>query len=280
MVIQPDTTSDGYVETRVLSLGSTYPSYDKHVIETTCTGCLLPDGRLARLHPVPRRYLARENQFKKFQWLDVKLKKNTKDPRPESFRIDPTTIRPGDVIGTNAAGHRLRRSLLVQSPHLCQSIEQLHDRQRSDEKLSLGIVRPRQVVGRRVVCKTDEERRDWEQKGKTRLAQVEMFPDDLLLPLDFPEVDIYVSVLCDDVRCTKPHEMKLLDWGVHELWRKYRHEPNGVDAVLEAVDRELDVGTKDVFLFLGTLHNIQWNFCLMGSYAFPRKHADQPALFA
>ncbi len=264
-----------YERTKLLVLGSTYPSYSQKYIETTCTGGLLPDGRLIRVYPVPRRYLTTESSFRKFQWIEVMIQRDpSKDPRPESYRVDHNSIRPvGEPIPTTARGHRERREHLLASSHLFGSLEVVDDRWRL-ERTSLGIVRPSHVGTIRIEHKSDEERRAWEREGRERLAQVEMF-EEPLKPLDFPDIDVYVKFGCNDERCTG-HEMKILDWGLHELWRRIRCESNAEDLLRERVRRDLDVSRNEVFFFLGNLHNLQWTFCLMGHYSFPRRHMPVP----
>lgn len=39
-------------------------------------------------------------QFKKWQWIDVRVEKATKDHRPESHKVYVDTINCGDVIDT------------------------------------------------------------------------------------------------------------------------------------------------------------------------------------
>jgi len=91
----------------------TYPEYSSKYIETVCTAAVLKDtGQLIRLYPLAYRYLIGERQFHKYQWVKAKIEKNPKDYRPESYRIQPSTIRVGRMVGKQQ-DWRLRKKLVL-----------------------------------------------------------------------------------------------------------------------------------------------------------------------
>lgn len=69
----------------ILILCKTYPSPSGKYAETTCVAGMDERGRLVRLFPVPFRLIAKDQQFKKWQWIKAKVEKAKKDHRPESF---------------------------------------------------------------------------------------------------------------------------------------------------------------------------------------------------
>jgi hypothetical protein len=87
-------------------------------------------------------------------------------------------------------------------------------------------------------------------------------------PLDFPEVEFRVKWRCDDARCTT-HEMKLLQWGIHELYRQLKRKGDAQvkEKVIAKMQNELDLNSRDVFLFLGNFRGTMWNFGLMDSFS-------------
>lgn len=255
-----------YQTRKVLILGTTYPSYSSKYWELACTGGVFSDSlEMVRLHPVPLRYLEREHQFKKFQWIEAKVTKNTSDPRPESFRVKPDSIRLLNVIPPESREER--RSYLEQFPHFCSSVEELLDRQKTSET-SLGIVRPQEVLDCEVVRRSEAERRDWEEKERNIMDQQVMFAEKPK-KIDFPEAKFYVIWKCNDPRC-KSHRMSLLQWGIHELYRKMSREypqDKAREKVRERMLNDLDMSSKDVFLFLGSFRGTMFNFGLMDSYS-------------
>jgi hypothetical protein len=263
---------DRWQEKRILILGSTYPSISAKYYETVCTGGIEEEtGRMVRLHPVPMRYLDSSQRFKKFQWIRVRMTKNDADPRPESYRIEPRSIRLEDVV----QDHNDRRRYLESSPHLIGSVEALK-RKQAEDGTSLGIVRPKDILDCSIKKKPNSERDEWLKRERLRLSQSSLFGDSPK-PLDFPEVEFIVRWLCNDPEC-QTHEMHILQWGIHELYRKLKNkkDPNCDTKVVDKMRSELDEGARDVFLFLGNFRAVMYNFGLMDSYSPPKiKHAAQ-----
>ena len=51
----------------------TYPIPSIAGPEVSCTAAIARDGELLRLHPVPYRLLDEEQQFRKYQWIEVRV---------------------------------------------------------------------------------------------------------------------------------------------------------------------------------------------------------------
>lgn len=82
---------------RVLILCKTYPSPSGKHVETSCVAGMNANGKLYRLYPVPFRLIDGAQQFKKWQWVDVRLDKAPKDHRPESHKIFVDTVNVHDL---------------------------------------------------------------------------------------------------------------------------------------------------------------------------------------
>jgi hypothetical protein len=256
-----------------LILGQTYPNYSRKYGEIACTGGIREDtGEMVRLHPIPERYLQPGSRFHAFQWVDFRIRKDQSDPRPESFRVDASAIEPRELIP--ASQPEVRRSFLDACPHRFDSLEDLRERQKVSG-VSLGIVVPKRIVKCRLRRRPQSERHEWIQKETDLLSQLPLFASELK-PIDFPEMEFLVSWECSNGECPG-HEMKLLQWGIHELYRKYRSSPHMEERILEAMYRQLDLERRDPYLFLGSFRDHQHNFGLMDSYSPPRK--TQRALF-
>lgn len=255
---------DPWTTKRILILGTTYPSYSKKYVENACTGGLEEHtGKMVRIHPVPVRYLEPEHRFKKFQWIKLRTAPHPSDPRPESLRIDPTSIEPGEVIPASRGEER--RELIEASPHMFRSVEALKARWEADGT-SLGTIRPKRIDAVRLVRRSEAERAEWNAKEKELFSQQTFEFERPPKPLDFPEVKFEVSWTCDDSGCSG-HTMGLMQWGLHELYRKYRGKSDGDDKVLAAMRDELDLVKRDVFFFLGNFRGKMFNFGLMDSFS-------------
>src|SRR5262249_43223279 len=109
---------------RVLITVKTYPTLSKKYGETVCTAGLRPDGTWARMYPVPCRRLDEGEQYRKFDWLDCQLIRNTADPRPESFRpVQQSELKAVDHIGT-AHRWRERRRIVLQTARVFDRLEE------------------------------------------------------------------------------------------------------------------------------------------------------------
>ena len=84
---------------RILITVKTYPTLSRKYGETVCTAGVREDGSWVRMYPVPFRRLDEEQQYKKFDWVDCRLVRNTADPRPETYRpVDENELHPvGDI---------------------------------------------------------------------------------------------------------------------------------------------------------------------------------------
>ncbi len=72
--------------TKVLITVKTYPTLSAKYDELVCTAGFKEDGTWIRLYPVPFRKKSYNEQYKKYDWIEVDLVKNTSDFRPDSFR--------------------------------------------------------------------------------------------------------------------------------------------------------------------------------------------------
>lgn len=256
---------DKWQEKRILILGTTYPSYSMKYTESVCTGGIEEETRkMVRLYPIPHRYLDSSQKFHAFQWIKVRLMKHPSDSRPESYKVDTSSIELQEQIPSTK--HNKRREYLETSPHLCKSVEELKERQKNDGT-SLGIVIPASINTVSIEMRSRKERKEWQEKENALLSQGSLFGEEVK-PIDFPEAKFYVHWKCADDKC-EGHKMSLHQWGIHELYRKYRDHPDCQEKVIQAMYSKLDQTDNDVFLFLGNFRDIQYNFGLMDSYSAP-----------
>ena len=73
-------------KTKVLIAVKTYPTLSTKYDELVCTAGFKEDGTWIRIYPVPFRKMTYDQQYKKYDWIEIDLVKNDKDFRPESYR--------------------------------------------------------------------------------------------------------------------------------------------------------------------------------------------------
>lgn len=72
--------------TKVLIAVKTYPTLSSKYDELVCTAGFLEDGTWIRIYPVPFRKKSYNEQYKKYDWIELDLVKNEGDFRPKSYR--------------------------------------------------------------------------------------------------------------------------------------------------------------------------------------------------
>jgi hypothetical protein len=61
-------------QTRVLITVKTYPTLSEKYDELVCTAGFREDGSWIRIYPIPFRKLDYQNQYHKWQWINILLK--------------------------------------------------------------------------------------------------------------------------------------------------------------------------------------------------------------
>ncbi len=173
----------------ILITVKTYPTLSTKYGETVCTAGVRPDGTWVRIYPVPFRRLNDKEQYKKFDWVDVRLARNTSDIRPETFRpIDASDLIQIGHVDTNQQW-RERRELILEAPKakVYTRIDELIANAKSNTA-SLAVFKPTKVLA--FIHEDDE--REWRpervQQMRDLSRQHELFED-----------AIVARVVCDHV---------------------------------------------------------------------------------
>ncbi len=126
---------------KILILVKTYPNPSHKYQETVCTAGITDDGKWIRLYPVTYRELDEGQQYNKYDWIEVKVKKSN-DQRTESYRPDESSIKILGHMGTEN-GWQERKAILYQ--HASKSLDELV-RLRDSYNISLGMFKPRRII--------------------------------------------------------------------------------------------------------------------------------------
>jgi len=248
---------------RVLIVAKTYPQPARKGIEVSCTQGVTDQGDWLRLFPVPFRLLGGPQRFKRYQWIEVQATKARSDPRPESYRIDPDSIRIlSDPIPTTNKWEA-RKALLY--PLLSASIEDLGDARKVDGT-SLGFIKPR-VIESFVMEPTAP---DWTKEQKAKLAQQDLFYRRPLRPLEKIPFNFKYRYRCDDARC-RGHIMKVNDWEICQAYRSWRqgYGPEWEGKFRLKFEIEM-IEKRDTCFFVGTLSRHPHRWTITGLFYPPR----------
>lgn len=276
--------------TRILISVKTYPTLSKKYDELVCTAGFREDGSWIRIYPVPYRKLQFTDRYKKWQWIEVDVVRNSKDFRKESFRpIDiDTEIVLRDTVGTDN-DWKDRREIVLKNVRYNMD-ELIEEAQNQSIGTSLAVLKPKMIKD----FIWEEEEREWD---KDKLAAVyanqqqgnlfeetkateKIFEVVKKLPYKFS----YVFTTEDG----KERTLMIEDWEVGELYWNLLNRNGGDElaACQKVKEKYFDWMAKkrDLYFFLGTTqrhHNYAKNpFIIIGAFYPPNIQEDaQLSLF-
>ncbi len=263
---------------KILIWGKTYPELSTKHLETVCTGGVFEDGQPVRLYPIPFRYLNGDDQFKKYQWVTVYVKRNLSDFRPESYKIDVRqNIDCGEVIPpTKDEWGKRADELFKFDGWQFGSVDELQAAQKAHHT-SLGVLTPREILDIRLVARSDQDKQTFSEKmARIKAIDNQPFLFEDMLPPELKHIEYIESRIRIDWKCHEPncnvHKMQILDWEVLELQRKTSHEK-----ALAKVKEVCDLTTHATRFFLGNIHQHPMAFTIVGLW-YPKRELA-PRLF-
>jgi hypothetical protein len=245
-VMEP-TPASSLQRERVLITVLTYPHPSESYDELVCTAGVTPRGEWVRLYPIDYRYRPREQQFHKFQWIDVDLEARGagNDIRKESRRPQLSSIQlVGRPIPTD--DNWRGRCEIVDALHH-STMSELESRYDSD-KTSLGVLRPVKVLD--VVVEPAEK--EWKGTWKDLHNQLRLFEAPPKKLEKLPYKWSYVFTCADR---SEPYTRMIEDWELGVLFLKLRDEHGEERAAQMVRDRYLNVlagADRDIRFFMGT----------------------------
>lgn len=228
----------------------TYPHPSEAHQELVCTAGITEDLQWMRLYPIDYRYRPKHQQFRKYQWIEIGLADGgaKNDGRKESHKPDLDSIHIlGEPLSTDHEW-RARREIIDRMPHHTRiELEALYEA----GKVSLGIVRPTEILD----LKVEPVERNWKPEWEATLRQFNLFsgpPKQLeKLPYKFSYV-----FRCADTG-EKPHSAMIEDWELGVLYRKeverLGDEQAAVASVRKKFFNQMCHPSRDTRLLMGTV---------------------------
>ena len=269
---------------RILITVKTYPTLSRKYGETVCTAGLREDGSWVRIYPVPFRRLDQKQQYKKFDWLECSLIRNTTDPRPETFRpLDMNELRAIDHVGTGD-GWSDRRAILLRAARVYTRLDELIAGAKANT-VSLAVFKPTRVTD----FIWEEDDREWDtdrlRQMQEQFQQLDLFDDNSWRETFrvIPKLPYSFSYRVEDA-AGKRSEMQVLDWEAGTLyWNCLRStEVDEGRALAKVRQKYFDAFQRtDLHFFLGTTQ--QFHFIAPNPWvivgAFPIPHERELRLF-
>lgn len=274
--------STDYQEARIIIWGKTYPELSSKYLETVCTGGVFEDGSPARLYPIPLRYLDGNEKFKKYQWVTLRIKQNTEDRRPESYKVDrhAPIILGEEVPPTSDEWGKRSEILFRDKSWQFDSVEDLLKAERATRR-SLGVVEPKEIVKVSVVPRPASDAASFAEKlerlkrqNEADRNQLNLFEEAIppeMRQLEFVQERVQVEWRCHGQECNG-HRMQVLDWESAEILRR-----EGQEKALQRLNEVCNLSDFALKFFLGNLAQHPTAFTIVGMW-YPKK-SKTPRLF-
>lgn len=236
---------------KILITVKTYPQLSGSHTETVCTAGLREGNRWIRLYPISFRYLQKEQQFRKYQWVEADIVRDTRDPRPESYRITGD-ITPLGFLDTHDAWQQRKCHVLGKVYHnLATLIDEARD---TGIFTSLAVFKPYRILGFSMLHDDSAQERDRKQQALT-----EQLPEEKAkrLAASVP----YKFYYSFEDQLGKRSTLQILDWEIYQLcrklMRKYGTRKQSIYTHLRKKYLDELPVQRELYFFLGT--NKYWH---------------------
>lgn len=247
---------------RVLVTAKTYPTPASKGAEVSCTAGVTDDGKWIRLFPIPFRYMGGDQQFKKYQWIEVAATKSP-DPRKESFEVDIDTVKilSPPLSTQNAWKGRREIILSLETPSLCHL-----QSTRKQTRDTLGIFKPKTI--HKFIIEPDTP--DWTPAESEKLLQYSLYDKHPLKPLEKIPYKFSYKFTCNAPGCGG-HKLMCVDWELGEAYRSWKHKygDNWEWAIINRFETDM-ILRYDTYFFVGTIHGHPAAWIIIGLFYPPK----------
>jgi hypothetical protein len=236
----------------------TYPTLSEKYDELVCTAGICEDGSWIRLYPLPFRKLDNEQKYKKWQWIEVDVERNTSDFRPESYKvlnIDNLSVIPNK---SDKANWDERKHIIFKSDKAFTNKAEIIRLTKANPPIrTLLTFKPNQIV--KFYTKPTE--REWSNDKleliKEKAKQLSFFQTQEELIEEFKVVNKlpyeFRYIFTDDEGIES--DLMIEDWKIGALYLNCLKDANGDENIaVEKVRTRYwdDFINKDLYFFLGT----------------------------
>ncbi len=239
---------------KILIAVKTYPVLSKKYIELVCTAGFRSDGSWIRIYPSPFRFLQSDRRYKKYQWVEMDIKKNSKDHRPESYvPRDIDNIDLGEIISTKNAWKE-RRDFILGKNIIYKELAKIIEGAKKN-KFSLVVFKPARILDFIIEPTSREWDQNKEQVAQAALKQGSLFDENRNRDFNLmPKLPYKFSYHFEDDTGRKS-KLMIEDWETGQLyWNCLKRHKDEEIAKQKVKEKYLDdfAKKKDLYLFLGT----------------------------
>lgn len=238
--------------TKVLIAVKTYPTLSSKYEELVCTAGFREDGAWIRIYPIPFRKKSYNEQYKKYDWIEVDLVKNESDFRPESYR--PKTID----TEINVVGHIDTKENWEERKEICLGkiyynlTELIAEAKDKSLCTSLAVFKPAEILD----FYAEPVEREWEKDKIAKLKQLNLFETTQDGKSEVVQKLPYKFKFHIKDNKGKKSKMMIEDWETGQLYWNClaQHKGDEQKAIADVRKKYFDnfAKTKDLHFFLGT----------------------------
>ncbi len=257
---------------KVLITVKTYPTLSAKYDELVCTAGFTEEGKWIRIYPIKFRQMGYEQQYKKYDWIEIDLVKNTSDARSESFRPITIETEPSILNHINTDNYWHERKAFCLKNVYTNLAKLISDAKNREKSVSLATFKPTKIID--FVWK--EVDRAWDKEKLEAMQQMSLFEQNKQSIEVVKKLPYKFSYIFEDDE-GKESKLMIEDWEVAALyWNAFYQYKSEQIACEKVKQKYLHKFTTrcDLYFFLGTTKANHFRapnpFIIIGAF-YPKK---------
>jgi hypothetical protein len=272
---------------RVLVTVKTYPNPSAKYDELVCNAGFLESGEWIRIYPIKFRSLPYDQQYRKYNWIELDLVKKKDDFRQESYSPRLGIDQDIQIVGKIDTGKNRdwsgRKEFVLKEVFTSMN-DLIVLAKKPNVWKSLATIKPKEFVNLEI----DKDEREWSPKIREGLRQLSLFDRrkdknrELQVVRKLPYRYYYRFLTEGD---SKQRRLMIEDWEIGALYWNCLAQTEGDEfAANELVGQKYETQffERDLYLFVGTTkanHIKAPNpFVIIGIFYPPRDQSTQLTL--
>ena len=205
-----------------------------------------------------------KKRFKKYDLIEARIEKTSRDHRPESYKIDADTIKVVDHLDSSKGWAKRKEYVL---PTVSNSMCEI-ERRSETEGVSLGVFKPALPI----TFSWESAPKQWKAGSEERYGQLSLFNPQKKVLEKIPHLFRYQYRCLNEPACSG-HNQCIIDWEIGEAYRSWRKDYGSGPLLFEKIQQrwhdEMFRADKDTYLFVGNQHRFK-TFMVLGVFWPPK----------
>ncbi len=269
---------------KILIVAKTYPTRSKKYMELVCTAGVDEEGNWYRIYPIPTKTLKEYKGLDKYTWIDAEITRDTRDPRPESYKINMSSVKLLENIPPQRDW--LFRKDTVFKAEAYEDMAKIIEKANRDNSLSLCLFKPTKYHHVYFESKKAEilsEKDIIEFKN----ANVNLFEHNNVNEVEInamPSLPFDIKLIFEDAQ-GKESKMNILDWEISQLYWNLEKKHMSTKEIKQGIKDKIFwmIEQRDLYLYLGTMRQMHgWTsnpFTIIGLFYPPASTGYTSSLF-